>query len=113
MRVDEVSKNRLARSFIIENFQVQDYRWEFIKAFNEEIFKNNDFCVSFREKYFSVSKKDVIRGMHFQLTPHDHEKLVYVAKGEITDSVLGLRKSSKTDGKAISVLLSDGDHIYI
>ena len=48
-----------------------------------------------------------VRGMHFQLPPHDHEKLVYVPKGSILDVIVDLRKKSKTYKKFISVNLSD------
>ena len=37
--------------------------------------------------------------MHFQLPPHDHEKLVYVIRGKIIDVILDLRKNSSTYGK--------------
>ena len=45
--------------------------------------------------------------MHFQLPPHDHEKLVYVPQGAILDVVIDLRKKSHTYGNYISVELSD------
>ena len=41
-------------------------------------------------------QKGSIRGMHFQLPPYDHEKLVYVPKGSILDVIVDLRKKSKT-----------------
>ena len=37
----------------------------------------------FKESYYSISHKDVIRGMHFQTPPHEHTKLVYVSQGAI------------------------------
>ena len=52
------------------------------------------------------SKKDVIRGMHFQMPPNDHEKLVYVASGEIIDVVIDLRKKSNTYKEYITVKLT-------
>jgi len=101
--------------YIIENYHAEDSRGGFTKTYNENLFRENHFCVDFKESYFSVSKKNVIRGMHFQMPPDDHEKLVYVAKGEILDVVLDLRKLSSTYGKSVKVLLSDKNHrsIYI
>ncbi len=95
--------------YIIENFNAKDSRGSFTKTFNAEMFKEAKLCVGFKESYYSISNKDVIRGMHFQLPPFEHEKLVYVAKGEVLDVVLDLRKDSKTFGKYISVNLS-GDN---
>jgi dTDP-4-dehydrorhamnose 3,5-epimerase len=108
-------KTDLEGVFIIENFYAEDIRGSFTKTYHESFFLDNKLCTNFKESYFSTSNKDVIRGMHFQLPPHDHEKLVYVVRGEVMDVILDLRKSSKTYGKAIEVSLSDRNHnsIYI
>lgn len=108
-------KTELEGVFIIENFHAADGRGSFTKTYHKEFFQENRLCPDFRESYFSVSKKNVIRGMHFQLPPHDHEKLVYVAKGEVTDVILDLRKESRTYGKAISIILNESNQrsVYI
>ncbi len=92
--------------YIIENFFASDERGSFTKTFNKNFFEKNALCTKFEESYFSTSNKNVIRGMHFQLPPFDHEKLVYVAKGEVLDVILDLRKDSTTYGKSISVNIS-------
>jgi dTDP-4-dehydrorhamnose 3,5-epimerase len=92
--------------YIIDNFNASDNRGQFVKTFNKNLFKGNNINFDIRESYYSSSKKNVIRGMHFQLPPHDHEKLVYVSKGSIIDIVIDLRKNSKTYQKFISVELS-------
>ena len=53
--------------------------------------------------------------MHFQLPPHDHEKLVFVPIGSIIDVVVDLRKNSSTYKKHISVELCEENKksIYI
>ena len=108
-------KTELEGVFIIENFYASDDRGSFTKTYHNEYFAQNGLCADFKESYFSISKKNVIRGMHFQLPPHDHEKLVYVAKGEVTDVILDLRKRSNTFGKSISIVLNDRNHrsVYI
>lgn len=101
--------------YIINNFVAQDERGTFIKTFNKQDFSNNKLNFAIRESYFSISKKDVIRGMHFQLPPNDHEKLVYVPIGSILDVVVDLRKYSQTYKKFISIELSAANKksIYI
>jgi dTDP-4-dehydrorhamnose 3,5-epimerase len=101
-----IEKTAIEGVYIINNFNASDDRGQFVKTFNKNLFANNNLEFSIRESYFSVSKKNVIRGMHFQLPPHDHEKLVFVPKGSIIDVVLDLRKSSKTFKKFISIELS-------
>ncbi len=102
-------------AYLIEDICVQDSRGSFTKVFNETIFQNYGLCTYYKEFYYSVSNKDVIRGMHFQLPPSDHEKLVYVPEGEITDVLLDLRRFSTTYGLFFESVLSADNHrsIYI
>jgi dTDP-4-dehydrorhamnose 3,5-epimerase len=101
--------------FIIKNFYASDDRGLFVKTFNKNFFFELNLNFEIKESYFSVSKNNVIRGMHFQLPPFDHEKLVFVPKGSIIDVVVDLRKNSSTYKKYISVELSDKNKksIYI
>lgn len=41
----------------------------------------------------------MIRGMHFQLPPHAHTKLIYCIKGSVLDVLVALRKGSPTYGQ--------------
>jgi len=93
--------------FIIEDFHVEDERGSFTKTYNRSLFKNNKLKGKFKESFYSVSKRDVIRGMHFQLPPHDQDKMVYVTRGKIIDVILDLRKKSKTYGQVFSIELSE------
>lgn len=93
--------------FIIENFYSLDERGSFTKIYQKVFFEKSGLCNDFEESFYSISKNNVIRGMHFQLPPHDHDKLVHVAKGEVIDVVLDLRKNSETFGNSISLVLND------
>jgi dTDP-4-dehydrorhamnose 3,5-epimerase len=55
----------------------------------------------------SISKKNVLRGLHFQSPPHDQGKLVRVIKGAALDVAVDIRKKSPTFGKYIMVELSE------
>lgn len=101
-----IEKTELEGVYIIDNFVAKDERGTFVKTFNQQGFKDNELEFEIRESYFSISQKDVIRGMHFQMPPHDHQKLVYVAQGSIIDVIIDLRVNSKTYKKSISVELS-------
>ena len=98
-----IEKTALEGVYIITNFVAHDERGTFVKTFNKQDFENEKLKFEIRESYFSISKKDVIRGMHFQLPPSDHEKLVYVPSGSILDVVVDLRKKSQTYKQFISV----------
>jgi len=104
-----VEKTDLDGVFIINNFNASDDRGLFVKTFNKRLFQELNLDFEIRESYFSISKKNVIRGMHFQLPPYEHEKLVFVPKGSILDVIVDLRKNSSTYKKYISVELSEGN----
>ena len=101
-----IEQTALEGVYIINNFIAQDERGTFVKTFNKQNFENDGLHFEIRESYFSISHKNVIRGMHFQLPPSDHEKLVYVPLGSIVDVVVDLRKKSQTYKQFIAIELS-------
>ena len=95
--------------YVIEPTVFTDERGSFVKPFSKDVFQEKNLVTNFEENFFSFSKKDVIRGMHFQTPPHDHIKLIYVPKGKILDVVLDLRKESPTYGQHVSKELSEAN----
>lgn len=85
---------------------LQDQRGVFVKTFHAGTFSSHGLETEFKESFYSVSKKNVLRGMHFQLSPYDHAKLVYVIDGEILDVALDIKKESKCFGQFFSTLLT-------
>jgi len=90
-----------------------DNRGSFIKVFNEDFFAENGLETNFKESYYSISAKNVIRGMHFQVPPFEHTKLVYLNQGKIVDVVLDIRKTSATFGQHFSINLDTENPILI
>lgn len=90
-----------------------DTRGSFLKVFNEDFFALNGLETNFKESYYSVSHKNVIRGMHFQIPPAELTKLVYVNSGSIVDVILDIRKNSLTFGKCFSINLNCDEPILI
>tara|TARA_Y100000389_G_scaffold33875_1_gene28832 strand:+ start:2611 stop:3147 length:537 start_codon:yes stop_codon:yes gene_type:complete len=62
-----------------------------------------------KEVLCSTSKKNVIRGLHFQNPPYAVDKLVTCVKGQILDVFLDLRKESDNFGKYDSLELTGED----
>lgn len=83
-----------------------DLRGNFIKTFHETSLAKAGIQFTLRESYYSFSHKDVIRGMHFQLPPHHHSKVVFCPVGAIMDVIVDLRKSSPTYGHHYASVLS-------
>jgi len=68
-----------------------DDRGSFTKTFHAGFFAANGMDFTPCEQFFSISKKHVLRGLHFQLPPSAHAKLVFCASGRILDVVVDLR----------------------
>jgi dTDP-4-dehydrorhamnose 3,5-epimerase len=87
-----------------------DDRGLFVKTFHDTTLRGAGIDFTLKESYFSLSKKDVIRGMHFQLPPHQHSKIVFCPKGAILDVIIDLRKGSPTYGQHHAEELSEDNH---
>ena len=87
-----------------------DNRGLFVKTFHDTTLKQQGIDFQLKESYFSISKKDVIRGMHFQLPPHQHAKIVFCPQGAILDVIVDLRKDSPTFGRFQMQELSSENH---
>jgi len=91
------SKIKGCKQIVLNQFS--DKRGTFTKVFHEEIFEGADIKMHVAEEYFTSSVKNVFRGMHFQIPPADHEKIVYCNIGTITDFIVDLRIGSPTYGQ--------------
>lgn len=75
-----------------------DDRGRFVKVVHAGEFAALGLRSDFVEQYYSTSGRGVLRGMHFQVPPHDHAKLAYCVDGEVLDAVVDLRVGSPTFG---------------
>lgn len=110
----EITELELSGVKLIQNFYLRDERGLFCKTFHIDSFLKNGLLKEIKESYYSVSQKGVVRGMHFQVPPNQHNKLVSIIDGTVLDVIIDLRKSSPTYGKTIGIELDDqGKSIYI
>jgi dTDP-4-dehydrorhamnose 3,5-epimerase len=113
--VFDLKPSKLADCFELQPKAFDDARGRFVKVFHEQAFAAQGLESHFAEEYYSVSHKNVIRGMHFQLPPMDHVKMVYCVQGEVMDVVVDLRVGSPTYGQHAVFELSaaKANSIYI
>jgi dTDP-4-dehydrorhamnose 3,5-epimerase len=92
----------------------EDARGIFVKTVHADFFRQHGLRSDFQEQYYSVSHRHVLRGLHFQLPPQDHAKLVYCTSGRVLDAVVDVRPGP-TYGRHILVELSGekANMIYI
>ena len=91
--------------FIIEPTTFGDERGYFMETYQYNDFAAAGIDVKFVQDNQSMSKKGVLRGLHFQ-KQFPQSKLVRVIRGEVYDVAVDLREGSPTYGKYVGVLLS-------
>lgn len=94
----QFEKMDIKGAYIIKLFYSEDKRGDFIKNYEKKFWEDRGIKFNCSESFLSDSKKNVVRGMHFQLY-HPQMKLVNVAKGAIYDVIVDLRKESSTFGR--------------
>lgn len=100
-----VIETSLPGVIVIEPRVFRDDRGYFFETFNLAKMAELGLPNEWRQDNFSVSKKNVIRGIHYQIG-EPQGKLVRVASGAVLDVIVDLRKSSPTFGKHTTVELS-------
>ena len=76
-----------------------DLRGRFVKIMHADFFAAHGLRTDFREQYYSVSTRNVLRGFHFQVPPMEHAKLVTCIAGQVMDVVVDLRLGSPSYGR--------------
>jgi len=109
----EVEALPLKDAFIIRPLRFDDERGIFFKLYTKEILARFGVSPFFNEEYLSISKKNVLRGLHFQKGEFSQAKLVRCTRGEVYDVIVDLRKSSPTFLKWHGVTLSEENGISL
>lgn len=100
-------KTAIPDVLIIEPNVFGDDRGFFYESFNAELFRDvTGLSVEFVQDNHSKSQKNVLRGLHYQISPKAQGKLVRVVQGAVFDVAVDLRKSSPTFGMWIGEILS-------
>ena len=100
----EFVREILPGAHLIKLRQFQDARGSFVKTYARSVFNEHGAEFEFCEEFYSVSAKNVIRGMHFQIPPYDHVKMVYCPIGAVLDVLVDLRPGRQS-GHCASVVL--------
>ena len=103
----KILKTQFKDLLVIKNENYIDSRGYFREILVEKKIKKR-----FPFNVVSVSKKNVIRGLHYQ-KKNSQGKFVSVIKGKILDVVVDLRKKSKTFGKHYKIILSEKNCISV
>lgn len=103
----KVIKTAIPGVLIFEPKVFGDDRGWFMESFNQKVFDEAvGEHVSFVQDNHTLSKKGVLRGLHFQRPPHAQAKLVRVVTGSVWDVAVDIRRSSPFFGRWVGVELS-------
>lgn len=102
----EFKKLEIPEVILITPKVFPDDRGLFLESYKESEFKANGINLEFKQDNHSQSSKNVLRGLHYQLEPHEQGKLVRVITGKIFDVAVDIRKGSPTFEKWVSAELS-------
>ena len=85
----------LKGAYLIHPFCATDHRGGLIKDYNVDMFRANGIAHDLKEVFYTISKKGVIRAIHFQLVKQQ-AKLVRCVSGHVYDVIVDLRPDSPT-----------------
>lgn len=101
----KVTNTKLQGIKIIEPQVFGDNRGWFMEGYQYDTYRKAGITCSFIQDNFAYSKKNVLRGLHFQ-KKHAQDKLISVLCGRIFDVVVDIRKDSATFGQWFGIELS-------
>ena len=85
-----------------------DERGYFIESYkNNKVYKKNSNPINFVQDNLVFSKKNVFRGLHFQIDPMAQSKLIRLIKGKIIDILLDIRSDSNNFLSWKSIVLEE------
>jgi dTDP-4-dehydrorhamnose 3,5-epimerase len=111
MKIDETS---LPGVLLFTPEIYRDDRGAFWETWNQRTFTEAGLLSEWTQDNFSISRKNVVRGIHYQLI-HTQGKLVRVTHGAALDVAVDLRRSSPCFGKHVAVELTgeNGQMLWI
>lgn len=103
------NKIDLEGAYLISAFHSEDERGKLIKDYNLDIFKAQGINYNLKETFYTISKKGVIRAIHFQLGKQQ-AKLIRCISGKVYDVIVDLRTDSATFGQWRGFYLSGNEY---
>jgi dTDP-4-dehydrorhamnose 3,5-epimerase len=112
----EIREMKIAGAFEVTPKQFTDDRGVFLETYRFDALADAvGHPLDVRQANTSVSRKGVVRGIHFAEVPRGQAKYVTVARGAIMDYCIDIRLGSPTFGQWDAVLLDDVDRrsVYV
>lgn len=102
----KVIKTEIAGLLVLEPDVFNDDRGFFFESYSMKRYKELGIPDNFVQDNISKSKKDTVRGLHYQVGEKAQGKLCQVIEGEVLDVAVDIRFNSPTFGKYFSQILN-------
>ena len=111
----EITETAIPGCYELQPRVASDSRGAFVKTYHVDSFRAVGLRTDWTEQYYTTSGPGVLRGLHFQLPPDDHAKLVYCISGRVFDAAVDLRIGSPSYGECVTLELSAerGNMLYL
>ncbi|MEO2069353.1 MAG: dTDP-4-dehydrorhamnose 3,5-epimerase [Desulfurobacteriaceae bacterium] len=109
----EFIKTEIPEVIIVKPIVFGDERGFFMETFKKSDFEKAGIDTNFVQDNHSKSRKNVLRGLHYQIEPKSQGKLVRCIKGKIFDVAVDIRKGSPTFGRWVGVELSEENKLML
>ena len=110
----KITETPIKGCYILEPITYEDERGLFYESYHKDRFDRSiGGKVDFVQDNVSISKKGVLRGLHYQKADSAQAKLVHVVKGEVLDVIVDIRKGSPSFGTHFKMKLSDENRTSI
>jgi len=101
------SETRISGAVVIRPEPIEDERGFFARTYCVDEFREHGIDPLVLQRSISFNRRrGTLRGMHFQVAPHEENKLVWCSRGAIYDVIVDLRRSSSTYRQWIATRLS-------
>lgn len=109
----KIIKTSIPGLFLFNPKKFEDQRGYFMEIFNKNLHEKYFGKFNLAQENVSRSKKNVIRGLHFQTPPFSQAKIVRCIEGEIIDIAVDIRKKSNTYGCYEKTILSSKNQLNL
>ena len=105
----KVITTELPGVLLIEPNVFGDQRGFFMETYHQARYRETGIPEHFVQDNQSRSRRGVLRGLHYQLV-QPQGKLVWVARGQVFDVAVDIRRGSPTFGRWAGAVLDDNNH---
>jgi dTDP-4-dehydrorhamnose 3,5-epimerase len=109
----KVIKTEIADLLILEPDVFNDERGFFFESYSKQRYNNFGIADEFVQDNISRSKRNTVRGLHYQIGEKAQGKLCQVIEGEVLDVAVDIRFNSPTFGKHFSQILNSENKLQL